>query len=59
MNTKTLGSLQDVEDILGSMDMTYSPVLAAKFQAKADQKIVAVAVAELQMPVSAIKTTNW
>jgi DNA mismatch repair protein MSH2 len=39
--------LQDVEDLLGNMDLTASPVvLAVKLQVKGDQKIVGVAFAD-------------
>jgi DNA mismatch repair protein MSH2 len=42
-----LGNLQDVEDMLGNMDMTSSPVvLAVKLQVKGDQKIIGVAFAD-------------
>jgi hypothetical protein len=47
MNTKKSGNLQDVEDMLGSMDMTSSPVvLSVKLQVKGDQKLVGVAFAD-------------
>jgi len=39
--------LQDVEDLLGNMDLTASPVvLAVKLQVKGDQKVVGVAFAD-------------
>jgi len=42
-----LGNLQDVEDLLGNMDLTASPVvLAVKLQVKGDQKVVGVAFAD-------------
>ena len=42
-----VGNLQDVEDLLGNMDLTSSPVvLAAKLQVKGDQKIIGVAFAD-------------
>jgi DNA mismatch repair protein MSH2 len=38
------GNLQDVEDLLGNMDLTTSPVvLAVKLQVKGDQKVIGVA----------------
>jgi DNA mismatch repair protein MSH2 len=41
------GNLQDVEDLLGNMDLTTSPVvLAVKLQIKGDQKIIGVAFAD-------------
>jgi len=42
-----IGNLQDVEDLLGNMDLTTSPVvLAVKLQVKGDQKIIGVAFAD-------------
>jgi len=42
-----VGNLQDVEDLLGNMDLTASPVvLSVKLQIKADQKVVGVAFAD-------------
>jgi len=42
-----VGNLQDVEELLGSMDLTSSPVvLAVKLQVKGDQKVVGVAFAD-------------
>jgi DNA mismatch repair protein MSH2 len=42
-----VGNLQDVEDLLGNMDLTTSPVvLAVKLQVKGDQKIIGVAFAD-------------
>jgi DNA mismatch repair protein MSH2 len=42
-----VGNLQDVEDMLGNMDLTSSPVvLAAKITVKGDQKVVGVAFAD-------------
>jgi DNA mismatch repair protein MSH2 len=42
-----LGNLQDVEDLLGNMDLTASPVvLAVKLQVKGDQKVIGVAFAD-------------
>lgn len=42
-----LGNLQDVEDLLGNMDLTASPVvLAVKLQVRGDQKVVGVAFAD-------------
>ena len=39
--------MQDVEDMLGNMDLTASPVvLALKLQVKGDQKVVGVAFAD-------------
>jgi DNA mismatch repair protein MSH2 len=43
----TVGNLQDVEDLLGNMDLTTSPVvLAVKLQVKGDQKVIGVAFAD-------------
>jgi DNA mismatch repair protein MSH2 len=42
-----IGNLQDVEDMLGNMDLTSSPVvLAVKLQVKGDQKVIGVAFAD-------------
>jgi len=42
-----VGNLQDVEDLLGNMDLTTSPVvLAVKLQVKGDQKVIGVAFAD-------------